>query len=281
MANRKSPLAKLRPKPSERKRAQRAAAGRDKSKSLHRQEVEPQGSREEYDSFRRGVEQTRATNRTRQHLLERIAEKQRRKRRWINFAEIAEWCSELGGHVVPNEAARENALKWLERDLLEGFFEKNSRSLVVLLSPGVCKRMTLQWLQDAINYDWDDEHGRSYLKNCWFPRKLFILWCARHHLPQSAPRFEPQESRVQPPNRGGRPPGADWDELQDRLAQRIKLLGYPNRQNTPGWRRTKDVVDWLIEDFGNELENVEYRTIEDNVRRMLRALKSSAKPVSR
>ena len=32
---------------------------------------------------------------------------------------------------------------------------------------------------------WDGRRGRSYLENCWLPRKLFERWCAWHHLPKS------------------------------------------------------------------------------------------------
>jgi hypothetical protein len=54
--------------------------------------------------------------------IRRFAVAQRRKRLWINFAEIAEWCSELDGSAVPNEVAREYAYTMLERDLLAGVF---------------------------------------------------------------------------------------------------------------------------------------------------------------
>src|SRR5262249_9578698 len=54
--------------------------------------------------------------------IRRFEEDQRRKREWINFAEIAEWFSELGGSG-PNEAECEKAFRMLERDLLAGLFE--------------------------------------------------------------------------------------------------------------------------------------------------------------
>jgi hypothetical protein len=129
--------------------------------------------------------------------IRRFEEEQRRKREWINFAEIADWCSELDGSAVPNEAARENAYRMLERDLLAGNFEEGGRSRVRFVFPGVSVthgKMTRKWLQDAIDNNYDNEHGRSYLRACWLPRKLFQCWCGWHHLPKSPPRFEPQES---------------------------------------------------------------------------------------
>src|SRR5262249_62012217 len=65
--------------------------------------------------------------------MERFAQTQRRTQEWVNFEEIAELCSELVGSGVPNEAARENAYRNLERDLLSGDFEENGRSRVLYL----------------------------------------------------------------------------------------------------------------------------------------------------
>jgi hypothetical protein len=129
--------------------------------------------------------------------IRRFWEDQQRKREWINFAEIAEWFSELGGSG-PNEAEREKAYKMLEDDLLAGVFEEAGRSQVLFRCPGVSSthaRMTRQRLQDAIDKNLDGEHGRFYLKHCWLPRKLFERWCGWHHLSKSPQRFEPKESR--------------------------------------------------------------------------------------
>jgi hypothetical protein len=47
--------------------------------------------------------------------IDRFTKTQRDKRDWINFAEIAEHCSEEGG-IVPNEVARETAYDKLLAD---------------------------------------------------------------------------------------------------------------------------------------------------------------------
>jgi hypothetical protein len=146
---------------------------------------------------RREREVAREAKRWDEDRIRRFEEDQRRKREWINFAEIADWCSELDGSAVPNKAARENACRMLERDLLAGNFEEGGRSRVRFVFPGVSwthGKMSREWLQDAIDNDWDGRRGRSYLENCWLPRKLFQRWCGWHHLPKSPPRFEPQES---------------------------------------------------------------------------------------
>jgi hypothetical protein len=276
---------------------------------------------------RRERELAREAERWDEDRIRRFWEDQQRKREWINFAEIAEWFSELGGSGL-NETEREKAYRMLEDDLLAGVFEGAGHSQVLFTHPQVSladEKMTRQWLKDAIDHNLDNEDGRSYLKHCWLPRNLFERWCARHHLPKSPPRFQPsQESRgrvlpegadgsPEPPmpapmlvpqpasklavnivdqtevpnpfkasNKGGRPPAVDWEALKDALREEIKIHGYPDPRNPPGWRGTKDAVEFAVRRLGKEGGDVSHRTLEDNVRRILRELKAStAKPVSR
>jgi hypothetical protein len=128
--------------------------------------------------------------------MERFAQTQLRRREWLNFEEIAELCSELDGSGVPNEAARENAYRNFERDLLSGDFEEKGRSRVLYLHPCTVRtRMTREWLGDAIGYNYDGHRGRSqFLPWCWVPRGLYERWAAKHYLPSAPPRFQPQKS---------------------------------------------------------------------------------------
>jgi hypothetical protein len=83
-------------------------------------------------------------------------------------------------------------------------------------------------------------------------------------------------------NKGGRPPAVDWEALRDALAEEIKILGFPERRNTPGWRGTKDAADWAEAKLRKEAKDVARRTIEDNMRKIINELRAStAKPVSR
>jgi len=83
-------------------------------------------------------------------------------------------------------------------------------------------------------------------------------------------------------NKGGRPPAVDWEALRDPLAEEIKILGFPERRNAPGWRGTKDVADWAEAKLRKEAKDVARRTIEDNMRKIIKELRAStAKPVSR
>jgi hypothetical protein len=133
--------------------------------------------------------------------IRRFKEDQWQKREYISFVEIAEWYSDLAGPVSPEKAAvlRERAYSILESDsLAEWLFEEVGRPQVLFLCPGVSLshwKMDRQWLRTAIDNNYDDEHGRSYLRRCWLPRNLFERWCEWHHLPKSPPRFQPQKSQ--------------------------------------------------------------------------------------
>jgi hypothetical protein len=82
--------------------------------------------------------------------ISRFTETQRRTREWINFAEIAEWCSKEDGSIVPNESKRTAAFDALQRDLLAGEFEEDGRSRVLYLNPeSTMAKMTRQRLQGA------------------------------------------------------------------------------------------------------------------------------------
>ena len=141
-------------------------------------------------------ERDRRTRQWRTARIIRFTENQRRTREWINFAEIAEWCSKEDQSIVPNKEKGAAAYDTLARDLLAGEFEENGRSRVLYLHPATPKaRMTREWLRDAIEHNYDGAHGRSaYLAHCWLPRSLFDQWLAKHRLPESPPRFQPQKS---------------------------------------------------------------------------------------
>jgi hypothetical protein len=127
--------------------------------------------------------------------INRFTETQRRKREWINFAEIADWCSKEDQSIVPDKGKSAAAYDTLSSDLLAGEFEENGRSRVLYLHMATTKsKMTRTWLQDAIEHNFGGDHGRSqYLAHCWIPRWLFYRWLAKHRQPES-PRFQPQRN---------------------------------------------------------------------------------------
>jgi hypothetical protein len=121
--------------------------------------------------------------------------RQRRERKWINFAEIAEWCSKEDGSIVPNEQKRVAAFDTLQGDLLAGEFDENGRSRVLYLHPSTTKsRMTRAWLMDAIDNNYDGHRGRAqFLPCCWIPRRSFDRWLVKHRLANKPARFEPRD----------------------------------------------------------------------------------------
>lgn len=122
---------------------------------------------------------------------------QERRREWITFREIAEWLSEIIGRGLPNERARANAYDMLQRDLLAGEFEEAGRSCVLYLhfyTPWA--KMTQQRLQVALDTFPIETVRSAYLGRCWIPRRHFDRWLAKHELPLSPARFEPQVDTV-------------------------------------------------------------------------------------
>jgi len=139
-------------------------------------------------------ERVRATEPWRAAWIERFGDRQRCTRKWINFGEIADWCSKEDQSIVPSKEKKATAFDTLADDLLAGEFEENGRLLVLYLHTAIgLKRMTRKWLQDAIDHDYDGDRGRSqYLPYCWMPRRVFERWLAKHRLERSPARFQPR-----------------------------------------------------------------------------------------
>jgi hypothetical protein len=188
--------------------------------------------------------------------MERFAQAQLSKRDWINFEETAELCSELDGSGVPNEAARENAYRNLERDLLSGDFEDNGRSRVLYLHPFTVKtRMTREWYQNAYYYDGD--RGRSqFLPWCWFSRTMYERWAAKHNLPISPLRFRPQHGvpAVAQATRSRHSQKVIVKRrrpAEERLRQELEKKA-PEYIDTPGGKTCWSIAQMLVETHGKD-----------------------------
>jgi hypothetical protein len=171
----------------------------------------------------------------------RFIEEQRRKRDWINFGEIAEWCSELGGSVMPDEDARNAAYEKLQEDLLAGFFDDGGRTRVLFLRPdGIVAKMTRRRLRWAMEL-YDPELVRSvHLAHCWIPGRMFARWRAVHNLPMSAPRFQVVSGTVNSP--APIATGAKERGVIEAIAA-IWPGGVP--AGLAGKERDNAIVDWL------------------------------------
>jgi hypothetical protein len=114
--------------------------------------------------------------------IERFTRRQRKARKWINFAEIAEHYTKEDQSALP--------LDLLAKDLLDGVFVEKGHSLVLFLHPTLPPtRLTperIEQLKDVLDKDW----GRSYPEYCWIPRRLFERWRDQNRLLSSS-YFEP------------------------------------------------------------------------------------------
>jgi hypothetical protein len=55
-----------------------------------------------------------------------------------------------------------------------------------------------------------------------------------------------------PKRKGGRPPAADWDEIEKALNKEIDLVGLPLPNGVPGWRTITDAIKWVEELTGKD-----------------------------
>ena len=185
-------------------------------------------------------ERDQRTRQWRAERIKRFTERQRRTRDWINFSEIAEWCSKEGQSIVPDEEKSAVAFDTLASDLLAGEFEEG-RSRVLYLHPATTKaRMTRELLQDAMDHNYDGDQGRSaYLAHCWIPRSLFQRWLAKHRLRVNSPcmlEHNPEAKSSVPAAKAGRPPKPatppskpgrkpQWDWLKPRAIELMNKNG--------------------------------------------------------
>ena len=192
--------------------------------------------------------------------IRRFEEEQRRKREWISFVEIAEWYSGLEVPTNPKKAAAaaEQAYRILQTDLLARFFEEGRRPRVLFRFPGVDfthGKMTRQRLQGAIDNDPDGEHVRLLLSHCWLPRDQFERWCARHHLPKSPPRFQPENAAtmVAQPTAVEKLPRAILKRrrpARERIRQELEEKA-PQYIDTPGGETCWSIAKILVETRGS------------------------------
>ena len=201
---------------------------------------------------------TRQARQWRSARMERFAQTQRRERNWINVEEIAELCSELNGSGVPNEAAHENAYRDFERDLFSRDFEENGRSRVLYLHPWTVRtRMTPEWLQDAIEYNYDGHRGRSqFLPWCWVPLGMYERFAAKHNLPISPPRFRPEHTAtmVAQPTGAEKLPKAILKRrrpAEERIRRELEKKA-PEYIDSPGDKTCWGIAQILVETRGSD-----------------------------
>jgi hypothetical protein len=65
----------------------------------------------------------------------------------------------------------------------------------------------------------------------------------------------------------GRPFAADWLAIRERVKDEIKLVGFPDKKGTPGWRSQADVVRFIEELTGDD--NPGKTALKENAKKML------------
>jgi hypothetical protein len=84
--------------------------------------------------------------------------------------------------------------------VIDGKFERNSRSRVLYLHPGVTKaKMTREFMRNIVETSPPATVQRQYLDHCWIPRELAERWCRSHNI----------RMLTRPKKQGGRRPYDD------------------------------------------------------------------------
>lgn len=121
--------------------------------------------------------------------LHRFRECQRRRRQWLSFEEIADWCGRISGTVRRDESLRAQAYSDLRNAMLAGEFGYGVQSCVLYFQPDpgpTEKRLRLapEGLQTWLDYYGAEDPviTTEILSRCWLPRDLCRRWFERHGL---------------------------------------------------------------------------------------------------
>src|SRR6266567_5127536 len=166
--------------------------------------------------------------------IDRFTETQKHRREWINFKEVAEYCSEESG-----------IYQKLQRDLLEGDFEENGRSRVLYLHPSTVKaKMTRDWLSGLMEIYDQTTINSQYLAHCWIPREFFDRWLAKHRMQPRPERFEPK---------GPTPPTTTRQPVNQAVNHGKSYAAQKRRGPEPGTLRRYEAAD---RELFTELERI-------------------------
>ena len=115
--------------------------------------------------------------------LAAFAARQERERRWVSFAEIADWCGRANGNIVPDAALRRATFAALAGALGAGEFERHGRAIVLLLCPGLAPgRVGRRWIAGVVALGSDVDIAEHYLALCWLPLDHACVWLRRRRI---------------------------------------------------------------------------------------------------
>jgi hypothetical protein len=190
--------------------------------------------------------------------IRRIYERLERENTWIKFSAIADYLARESGSIIPDEKKRRLTYDSLEKDFLDGKFEAEGRSQVLLLHPGRARvRIGRLEMSEIISNNYDGQWGRlMYLPHCWGRREMVDRWFDINRL-------------AKPPFLSTRHSEVDAAEITNAGPKRHKgeslpvQLGRVLRQKY-GIERPIKKVKALMEDFFSDpsVERVGDRTFE-------------------
>jgi len=124
-----------------------------------------------------------------------------RRRRWLSFEEIADWCARISGTVRRDEALRAQAYADLGDAMLAAEFGDGARSRVLYFHPDPGPSEERLRLAPEGLRTWLDFYGTDnpiitteILSRCWLPRDLCRSWFERHGLTWPS-AFDPPDAR--------------------------------------------------------------------------------------
>jgi hypothetical protein len=104
--------------------------------------------------------------------------RQRRQREWINFADMADWCSRMPGDVARDRTRQAQGFLDLLDAVLAGEFDQAGRCRVGYL-PGattIAEPLRLHLQVDYLRDCRDAGAASAVLADCWAPRVLCLRW---------------------------------------------------------------------------------------------------------
>jgi P4 family phage/plasmid primase-like protien len=137
----------------------------------------------------------------------RFMDRQKKQRAWIQFSELAE---RYGRNIGTAEGYEQ-----LKRAVIDGKFERNGRSRVFYLHPGVtATKMTREKMRNAVEtFSLSPETmRRQYLACCWIPRELADAWLQSRGIEQAELVLTDDQAAKR---KGGRHPCDDADALEE------------------------------------------------------------------
>jgi hypothetical protein len=206
----------------------------------------------------------------REDRIRRFAERQRRRRDWISFGEIAEWCSELGGSIVSDEDARAGAYEKLQADLMAGDFEEAGKTRILYLHPWTpLAKMTRDRARDFMERAPPETQRSEYWDHCWISRHLFHRWLAKHNLPTSPSRFKPLTEAPAT----SKPSAPNAKDRSQCAASRKPTTPAP--QNTKTGRGRRGPEPGTLDRF-RDVDRALYRDIERIIRKDRKSVSAAA-----